>query len=184
MFSLAAKAGATREQSMRRRRLKKTDPRLRELQQQDSDARRTIAQNSARPRRRREGLYAAWSSTRRRRISPVTSENIPLHVDRKKFTAGAAARRQLFCCAPISRSDDPGHLWRLYCNWSRSSKRFKELKNICRSGPLSPARHPNRSPYFSLRFLPIVQLVTLNSAEVLAAGIAPRVVSKNSPPCR
>jgi Transposase len=57
-----------KEQSMRRRRLKKLIKRLRELQQQNL-TRDELLLNSARPGKRRARPMRCWSSTRRRRIS-------------------------------------------------------------------------------------------------------------------
>jgi len=145
-----------KEQSMRRRRLEKLVRRLRELQRQDLTRDDTIAQNSARPRRRPGRPIRCWSSTRDEGSAGHIG-NIPLRAEQEEITAGAAARRQLFAAAPISRGDDPRHLWRLYLQLVEVEQAFKEIEE--RSVDPSPSitsSKPESKPIFSLRFWPTV----------------------------
>ena len=112
-----------KEQSMRRRRLKKLIKRLRELQQQNL-TRDDYCSNSARPIKRRARPMRCWSSTRRRRISRSHQQH-----STSRWTGRNCGRpgdaKAAICCAPISRAMILAICGGSISNWSRSSRRSR-----------------------------------------------------------
>src|SRR5208283_5430470 len=111
------------------------------------DARRTIAQTRRGQEGGREGLYAA-GHPHAGEGSAGHIRNIPLRAGPEEITAGAAARRQLFAALQYQeRRSRPSVAALSAIGRGRASVQGVEERSVDPSD-LSPARNPNRSPYF------------------------------------
>ena len=122
-----------KEQGMRRRRLRKLIKRLRELQRQDLTRDELLLKLGAAKKEagKAYGLLVIHTPTK---DQPVTPQTFHFALDRQKLRL---ARRREGCYLLRSniRSDDPGHLWRLYLQLIEIEQALKELKNDqCLSG--------------------------------------------------
>ena len=112
---------------MRRRRLRKLIKRLRELQRQDLTRDDLLLKLGAAKKEagKAYGLLAIHTPTK---DQPVTPQTFHFTLDRNKLRL---ARRREGCYLLRSniRSDDAGHLWRLYLQLVEIEQAFKELKN-------------------------------------------------------
>ena len=84
---------------------------------------------------------------------PVTSETFHFALNRKKLRQ-ARRREGSYLLRSNIKSDDPGHLWRLYLQLVEVEQAFK--RTICRSVRSITSSKPESKPIFSLRFWPIV----------------------------
>src|ERR1700688_2512494 len=129
-----------KEQSMRRRRLKKLIKRLRELQQPNLTRDELLLKLGA-ARKEAGKAYALLIIHMPTTDQPVTSETFHFALDRKKLRQ-APRRESGYLLRSNIKSDDPGYLWRLYLQLVEVEQAFKELKNDlpyfhCVSGLLS-----------------------------------------------
>src|ERR1019366_9531355 len=100
-----------KEQSMRRRRLKKLIRRLRELQRQDLTRDELLLKLGA-AKKEAGKAYALLVIHTPTKDQPVTSETFHFALDRKKLRQ-ARRREGSYLLRSNITSDDPGHLWRL-----------------------------------------------------------------------
>src|SRR5450755_1663929 len=101
-----------KEQSMRRRRLKKLLKRLRELQQQNLTRDELLLKLGA-ARKEAGKAYALLIVHMPTKDQPVTSETFHFALDRNKLRQ-ARRREGGYLLRSNIKSDDPGYLWRLY----------------------------------------------------------------------
>ena len=101
-----------KEQSMRRRRLKKLIRRLRELQRQDLTRDELLLKLGA-AKKEAGKAYALLVIHTPTKDQPVTSETFHFALDQKKLRQ-ARRREGSYLLRSNIKSDDPGHLWRLY----------------------------------------------------------------------
>jgi len=85
---------------------------------------------------------------------PVTSETLHFALDRKKLLQ-ARRREGSYLLRSNLKSDNPGHLWRLYLQLVEVEQVFKELKNDLAVRPSIISSKPESKPIFLLRFWPI-----------------------------
>src|ERR1043166_9684385 len=116
-----------KEQSMRRRRLKKLIRRLRELQRQDLTRDELLLKLGA-AKKEAGKAYTLVVIHTPMKDQPVTSETFHFALDRKKLRQ-ARRREGSYLLRSNIKSDDPGHLWRLYLQLVEVEQAFKELKN-------------------------------------------------------
>ena len=116
-----------KEQSMRRRRLKKLIRRLRELQRQDL-TRDELSLKLGAAKKEAGKTYALLVIHTPTKDQPVTSETFHFALNRKKLRQ-ARRREGSYLLRSNIKSDDPGHLWRLYLQLVEVEQAFKELKN-------------------------------------------------------
>ena len=159
-----------KEQSMRRRRLKKLIKRLRELQRQDLTRDDLLLKLGAAKKEagKAYGLLVIHMPTK---DQPVTSETLHFALDRKKLRQ-ARRREGSYLLRSNLKSDDPGHLWRLYLQLVEVEQVFKELKNDLAVRPIyHQLETPNRSPYFYC----VSGLLPAGHAETPAEGAGARI---------
>ena len=134
--------------------------------------------NSARPRRRRGRPMRCWLSTRRRRISRSHPKHSTSRWTRRNYGRRGGAKAAI-CCARNIKSDDPGHLWRLYLQLVEVEQAFKELKNDLSIRPIYHQLEIRIDAHIFIAFLAYCLLVTLKQRlKALAPGLTPRVVLK------
>src|SRR5271163_1260827 len=141
-----------KEQSMRRRRLKKLIKRLRELQQQNLTRDELLLKLGA-ARKEAGKAYALLVIYTPTKDQPVTSETFHFALDRKKLRQ-ARRREGAYLLRSNIKSDDPGYLWRLYLQLVEVEQAFKELKNDLSIRPIYHQLETRIEA--SLRFWPIV----------------------------
>jgi len=164
-----------KEQSMRRRRLKKLIRRLRELQQQDLTRDELLLKLGA-AKKEAGKAYTLLVIHTPTKDQPVTSETFHFTLDRKKLRQ-ARRREGSYLLRSNIKSDDPGHLWRLYLQLVEVEQAFKELKNDLSIRPIYHQRDTRIEAHIFIAFLAYCQLVTLKQRlKVLAPGLTPRVV--------
>jgi len=152
-----------KEQSMRRRRLKKLIRRLRELQQQDL-TRDELLLNSARPEEAGKPITLLVMHTPDEGIS----RSHPKH-STSRWTGRNYGRRggaSSYCCAPISRAMILAICGGSICNWSKVEQAFKEFENDLSDPAHLSQRDTRIEPIFSLRSC----LLSAGHAETAAEG--------------
>ena len=164
-----------KEQSMRRRRLKKLIKRLRELQRQDLTRDDLLLKLGAAKKEagKAYGLLVIHMPTK---DQPVTSETLHFALDRKKLRQ-ARRREGSYLLRSNLKSDDPGHLWRLYLQLVEVEQVFKELKNDLAVRPIYHQLETQIEAHIFIAFLAYCLLVTLkHRLKALAPGLTARVV--------
>src|ERR1700692_4565470 len=175
---LAARAAHGRrdkEQSMRRRRLKKLIKRLRELQQQNLTRDELLLKLGA-ARKEAGKAYALLVIYTPTKDQPVTSETFHFALDRKKLRQ-ARRREGGYLLRSNIKSDDPGYLWRLYLQLVEVEQAFKELKNDLSIRPIYHQLETRIEAHIFIAFLAYCLFVTLKlRLKTLAPGLTPRAV--------
>src|SRR5246127_4679291 len=164
-----------KEQSMRRRRLKKLIKRLRELQRQDLTRDDLLLKLGAAKKEagKAYGLLVIHMPTK---DQPVTSETFHFALDRKKLRQ-ARRREGSYLLRSDLKSDDPGHLWRLYSQLVEVEQVFKDLKNDLAVRPIYHQLETRIEAHIFIAFLAYCLLVTLKQRlKALAPGLTARVV--------
>jgi transposase len=164
-----------KEQSMRRRRLKKLIKRLRELQRQDLTRDDLLLKLGAAKKEagKAYGLLVIHMPTK---DQPVTSETFHFALDRKKLRQ-ARRREGSYLLRSNLKSDDPGHLWRLYSQLVEVEQVFKDLKNDLAVRPIYHQLETRIEAHIFIAFLAYCLLVTLKQRlKALAPGLTARVV--------
>jgi transposase len=164
-----------KEQSIRRRRLKKLIKRLRELQRQDLTRDDLLLKLGAAKKEagKAYGLLVIHMPTK---DQPVTSETFHFALDRKKLRR-ARRREGSYLLRSNLKSDDPGHLWRLYSQLVEVEQVFKDLKNDLAVRPIYHQLETRIEAHIFIAFLAYCLLVTLKQRlKALAPGLTARVV--------
>ena len=160
---------------MRRRRLKKLIKRLRELQRQDLTRDDLLLKLGAAKKEagKAYGLLVIHMPTK---DQPVTSETFHFALDRKKLRQ-ARRREGGYLLRSNLKSDDPGHLWRLYSQLVEVEQVFKDLKNDLAVRPIYHQLETRIEAHIFIAFLAYCLLVTLKQRlKALAPGLTARVV--------
>src|ERR1700719_921655 len=164
-----------KEQSMRRRRLKKLIKRLRELQQQNLTRDELLLKLGA-ARKEAGKAYALLVIYTPTKDQPVTSETFHFALDRKKLRQ-ARRREGGYLLRSNIKSDDPGYLWRLYLQLVEVEQAFKELKNDLSIRPIYHQLETRIEAHIFIAFLAYCLFVTLKlRLKTLAPGLTPRAV--------
>ena len=162
-----------KEQSMRRRRLKKLIRRLRELQRQDLTRDELLLKLGA-AKKEAGKAYALLVIHTPTKDQPVTSETFHFALDQKKLRQ-ARRREGSYLLRSNIKSDDPGHLWRLYLQLVEVEQAFKELKNDLSIRPIYHQLEIRIDAHIFIAFLAYCLLVTLKQRlKALAPGLTPR----------
>jgi transposase len=164
-----------KEQSMRRRRLKKLIKRLRELQRQDLTRDGLLLKPGAAKKEAGKacGLLVIHMPTK---DQPVTSETFHFALDRKKLRQ-ARRREGSYLLRSNLKSDDPGHLRRLYSQLVEVEQVFKDLKNDLAVRPVYHQLETRIEARIFIAFLAYCLLVTLKQRlKTLAPGLTARAV--------
>ena len=93
-------------------------------------------------------------------VRPVTSETFDFALDRKKLRQ-ARRREGSYLLRSNIKSDDPGHLWRLYLQVVEVEQAFKELKNDLSIRPIYHQLETRIEAHIFIAFLAYCLLVTL-----------------------
>jgi transposase len=164
-----------KEQSIRRRRLKKLIKRLRELQQQNLTRDELLLKLGA-ARKEAGKAYALLIIHMPTKDQPVTSETFHFALDRKKLRQ-ALRREGGYLLRSNIKSDDPGYLWRLYLQLVEVEQAFKELKNDLSIRPVYHQLETRIEAHIFIAFLAYCLFVTLKlRLKTLAPGLTPRAV--------
>jgi Transposase DDE domain len=164
-----------KEQSMRRRRLKKLIRRLRELQRQDLTRDDLLLKLGA-AKKEAGKTYALLVIHTPAKDQPVTSETFHFALDRKKLRQ-ARRREGSYLLRSNLKSDDPSHLWRLYLQLVEVEQAFKELKNDLSVRPVYHQLETRIEAHIFIAFLAYCLLVTLKQRlKTLAPGLTARAV--------
>src|SRR6202795_1498749 len=164
-----------KEQSMRRRRLKKLINRLRELQQQNLTRDELLLKLGA-ARKEAGKAYALLVIYTPTKDQPVTSETFHFALDRKKLRQ-ARRREGGYLLRSNIKSDDPGYLWRLYLQLVEVEQAFKELKSDLSIRPIYHQIETRIEAHIFIAFLAYCLFVTLKQRlKTLAPGLTPRAV--------
>src|SRR6516164_3204371 len=164
-----------KEQSMRGRRLKKLIRRLRELQRQDLTRDELLLKLGA-AKKEAGKAYALLVIHTPTKDQPVTSETFHFALDRKKLRQ-ARRREGSYLLRSNIKSDDPGHLWRLYLQLVEVEQAFKEVKNDLSIRPIYHQLETRIEAHIFIAFLAYCLLVTLKQRlKALAPGLTARVV--------
>jgi Transposase DDE domain len=164
-----------KEQSMRRRRLRKLIKRLRELQRQDLTRDELLLKLGAAKKEagKAYGLLTIHTPTKEQ---PVTPQTFHFTLDRKKLRA-ARRREGSYLLRSNIRGDDPGHLWRLYLQLVEIEQAFKELKHDLSVRPIHHQLEARIEAHIFVAFLAYCLMVTLKQRlKALAPGLTPRAV--------
>ena len=164
-----------KEQSMRRRRLRKLIRRLCELQKQDLTRDELLLKLGAAKKEagRAYGLLAIHTPTK---DQPVTSETFHFALDRKKLRQ-ARRREGGYLLRTNLKSEDPAHLWRLYLQLVEIEQAFKELKNDLSIRPIHHQLETRIEAHILVAFLAYCLQVALKQRlKTLAPGLTPRAV--------
>jgi len=164
-----------KEQSMRRRRLKKLIKRLRELQQQNLTRDELLLKLGA-AKKEAGKAYALLVIHTPTKDQPVTSATFHFALDRKKLRQ-ARRREGSYLLRSNIKSDDPGYLWRLYLQLVEVEQAFKELKGDLSIRPIYHQLETRVEAHIFIAFLAYCLLVTLKQRlKTLAPGLTPRAV--------
>jgi transposase len=164
-----------KEQSMRRRRLRKLIRRLRELQRQDLTRDELLLKLGAAKKEagRAYGLLAIHTPTK---DQPVTSETFHFTLNRKKLRQ-ARRREGGYLLRTNLKSEDPAHLWRLYLQLVEIEQAFKELKNDLSIRPVHHQLETRIESHIFVAFLAYCLQVALKQRlKTLAPGLTARAV--------
>ena len=164
-----------KEQGMRRRRLRKLIKRLRELQRQELTRDELLLKLGAAKKEagKAYGLLVIHTPTK---DQPVTPQTFHFALDRKKLRL-ARRREGSYLLRSNIRSDDPGHLWRLYLQLVEIEQAFKELKNDLSIRPIHHQSDARIEAHIFVAFLAYCLMVTLKQRlKALAPGLTPRAV--------
>ena len=102
---------------------------------------------------------------------PVTSETFHFVLDRKKLRQ-ARWREGGYLLRSNIKSDDPGHLWRLYLQLVEVEQAFKELKSDLSIRPIYHQLETRIEAHIFIAFLAYCLLVTLKQrVKTLAPGL-------------
>jgi transposase len=163
-----------KEQSMRRRRLRKLIKRLRELQRQNLTRDELLLKLGA--AKKEAGTAYALLVIHTPTNQPVTSETFHFTLDRKKLRQ-VRRREGGYLLRSNIKSDDPGHLWRLYLQLVEVEQAFKELKSDLSIRPIHHQLESRIEAHIFVAFLAYCLLVTLKQRlQTLAPGLTPRAV--------
>src|SRR5208337_3025273 len=139
------------------------------------DARRPIAQTRRSQEGSGKGLRAAGHS-HAYKGSAGHIRNAHFALDRKKLRQ-ARRREGSYLLRSNLKSDDPGHLWRLYLQLVEVEQVFKELKNDLAVRPIYHQLETRIEAHIFIAFLAYCLLVTLkHRLKALAPGLTARVV--------
>jgi transposase len=164
-----------KEQSIRRRRLRKLIRRLRELQLQDLTRDELLLKLGAAKKEagRAYGLLAIHMPTK---DQPVTSDTFHFTLDRKKLRQ-AHRREGGYLLRTNLKSEDPAHLWRLYLQLVEIEQAFKELKNDLSIRPVHHQLETRIEAHIFVAFLAYCPQVALKQRlKTLAPGLTARAV--------
>src|SRR5207342_826967 len=107
---------------------------------------------------------------------PVTSETFHFVLDRKKLRQ-TRRREGGYLLRSNIKSDDPGHLWRLYLQLVEVEQAFKELKSDLSIRPIYHQLETRIEAHIFIAFLAYCLLVTLKQrVKTLAPGLTARAV--------
>ena len=169
---------------MRRRRLRKLIKRLRELQRQSLTRDELLLKLGA-AKKEAGKAYALLVIHTPTKDQPVTSETFHFALAHRKKLRQARRREGGYLLRSNIKSDDPGHLWRLYLQLVEVEQAFKELKSNLSIRPIYHQLETRVEAHIFIAFLAYCLLVTLKQRlKKLAPGLRRGPCSKNSPPCR
>jgi transposase len=164
-----------KEQSMRRRRLRKLIQRLRELQRQDLTRDELLLKLGAAKKDagRAYGLMAIHTPTK---DQPVTPETFRFALDRKKLRL-ARRREGSYLLRSNIAGGAAGEMWRMYLQLVEIEQVFKELKNDLSIRPIYHQLEERIEAHIFIAFLAYCLQVTLKQRlKALAPGLTPRAV--------
>jgi Transposase DDE domain len=168
IFAGRAIAGATANAELLIRR-------LRELQRQDLTRDELLLKLGA-AKKEAGKAYTLLVIHTPTKDQPVTSETFHFALDRKKLRQ-ARRREGSYLLRSNIKSDDPGHLWRLYLQLVEVEQAFKELKNDLSIRPIYHQLETRIEAHIFIAFLAYCLLVTLKQRlKTLAPGLTARVV--------
>ncbi len=164
-----------KEQSMRRRRLRKLIKRLRELQRQELTRDALLLKLGA-AKKEAGKAYRRLTIHTPAKDQAVTPQTFHFSLDRKKLRA-ARRREGGYLLRSNIRGDDPGHLWRLYLQLVEIEQAFKELKNDLSVRPIHHQLETRIEAHIFVAFLAYCLMVTLKQRlKALAPGLTPKAV--------
>ncbi len=164
-----------KEQSMRRRRLRKLIKRLRELQRQELTRDALLLKLGA-AKKEAGKAYRLLTIHTPAKDQAVTPQTFHFSLDRKKLRA-ARRREGGYLLRSNIRGDDPGHLWRLYLQLVEIEQAFKELKNDLSVRPIHHQLEARIEAHIFVAFLAYCLMVTLKQRlKALAPGLTPKAV--------
>jgi transposase len=164
-----------KEQSMRRRRLRKLIRRLRELQLQDLTRDELLLKLGA-AKKEAGKAYRLLTIHTPTKDQPVTSETFHFKLDRKKLRQ-ARRREGGYLLRTNLKSEDPAHLWRLYLQLVEIEQAFKELKNDLSIRPVHHQLESRIEAHIFVAFLAYCLQVALKQRlKTLAPGLTARAV--------
>jgi transposase len=170
-----SEARREKEQAMRRRRLRKLIKRLRELQRQELTRDELLLKLGA-AKKEAGKAYGLLKIHKPKKDQPVTPETFHFSLVRKKLRA-ARRREGGYLLRSNIKSDDPGHLWRLYLQLVEIEQAFKELKNDLSVRPIHHQLETRIEAHIFVAFLAYCLMVTLKQRlKALAPGLTPRAV--------
>ena len=164
-----------KEQSMRRRRLRKLIRRLRDLQGQDLTRDELLLKLGAAKKDagRAYGLMTIHTPTK---DQPVTPETFRFALDRKKLRL-ARRREGSYLLRSNIAGGAPGEMWRMYLQLVEIEQVFKELKNDLSIRPIYHQLEERIEAHIFIAFLAYCLQVTLKQRlKALAPGLTPRAV--------
>ena len=164
-----------KEQSMRRRRLRKLIRRLRELQRQELTRDELLLKLGA-ARKEAGRAYGLMAIALPLRDQPVTPQTFRFALDRKKLRQ-ARRREGGYLLRSNIKSSDPSHLWRLYLQLVEIEQAFKELKSDLAIRPIHHQLENRIEAHIFVAFLAYCLQVTLKQRlKALAPGLTARAV--------
>ena len=164
-----------KEQSMRRRRLRKLIRRLRELQRQDLSRDELLLKLGA-AKKEAGRAYGLMTIHTPGKDQPVTPQTFHFVLDRKKLRL-ARRREGSYLLRSNIKSDDPGELWRMYLQLVEIEQVFKELKNDLSIRPIYHQLEERIEAHIFIAFLAYCLQVTLKQRlKALAPGLTPGAV--------
>jgi len=164
-----------KEQSMRRRRLRKLIRRLRDLQGQDLTRDELLLKLGAAKKDagRAYGLMTIHTPTK---DQPVTPETFRFALDRKKLRL-ARRREGSYLLRSNIAGGAPGEMWRMYLQLVEIEQVFKELKNDLSIRPIYHQLEERIEAHIFIAFLAYCLQATLKQRlTALAPGLTPRAV--------
>jgi transposase len=164
-----------KERSMRQRRLRKLIRRLRELQRQDL-TRDELLLKLGGAKKEAGKAYGLLDIHTPKKDQPVTSETFYFTLDRKKLRQ-VRRREGGYLLRSNMKSDDPGHLWRMYLQLVEIEQAFKELKNDLSIRPIYHQLETRIEAHIFVAFLAYCLQVALKQRlKALAPGLTARAV--------
>ena len=164
-----------KEQSMRRRLLKKLIKRLTELQQQKL-TRDKLLQKLGAARHEAGKAQACLDITIPDKTQPVTPETFFFKLNRQKLRE-ARRREGSYLLRSNLANDDPARLWLFYLQLVEVEQAFKELKNDLSVRPIYHQLEHRIESHIFIAFMAYCLQVTLKQyTKSLAPGLTPRAV--------